>query len=303
MRLQALWLGLACGLAILIKPNALPLAPILVISLMVAKGDTAGRNGTVQIGNRSIRLRYSSWIVFTGALALVLAPWVIRNDGIYGRPLISTAFEDNLARVSGPATLAAVSGETVAQWSPRWEQLYNGIVQQAMDKDQALFAIPPEQMTARQADQAQREVADMAGEIIRRYPLQFVQSQLAGVLHGWLPQDHQYWYTYLTGKPWESFAPAGIAALLRDNGWQAMPPLALVLSIVFPVLYLVGFVLGLIGAWRVRRTGGMTALAMLLCIVALTVLPGPIAYERFRVPIMPLVCVFIGCSLYEGSGA
>jgi hypothetical protein len=273
-RYQAPGLGLACGLTILIKPNAIVLAPILIIGLIMVTGN---QNGAAPCVTRSIRLSVGPCIAFAGALALVLAPWVIRNISIFGRPLISTAFEDNLARVSGPATLAAVSGETVAPWSPRWEQLYNEIVQQAADKDPALFAIPRSQMTARQADQAQREIANRTGEIISGHPLQFVQSQLAGALHGWLPQDHQFWYTYVTGETWNNFAPAGIAELLRNGGWRTAPHLALALSIAFPLIYLAGFILSVRGIWHVWRTHSVIALTMLLCVMALTVVPGPIA--------------------------
>ena len=300
---RGVWVGAACGLAILLKPNALPLAGILGLALVADLEDPKG--GAIQTKPAgalqapplgSVRQRAAVLAAFGAVLIALLAPWVARNALVFGRPMLSSAFDNNLARVSAPATLAAAWGETVAPWTPRWEEIYNGVVQRAIDRNPALFAVPAADMTPRQLDQVQVEIAGVSRDILAQYPWAFVRSHLAGAFNGWLPLDHQFWYAQLTGQRWESAVRHEMTTLLARGQWDGAPPLAWALYLAFAGLYAAGFVLCLMGAWRAGRTFPAVVLAMLACIVALTVLPGPIAYERFRLPVMPLVCALIGCA-------
>ena len=271
-------LGGACGLGLLIKPTPLLLPVILGMVLLVKR-------------------RFRQTAMAVAAFGVILAPWVIRNLSVFDRPMLSTAFENNLARVSAPATLAESRGQTVAPWTPSWEALFLEVVEAATRKDPGLFSMPVNAMTPQQTDRAALELADAARGIIAAHPAAFVTSQIKGAVHGLMPQEHRFWFEQLGGQKWDSAMPGGMTNRIRDSGWGAVPPLAPLLSVSYAAFYIIGGAAMAIGWWRLSRTDGVTAAAMGLFIVYMLVLPGPIAYERFRIPIMPLAFVLMGCAL------
>lgn len=270
-------LGIACAVSLLIKPSMI-LLPLIVGGWLLIK-DTR---------------RHAA--MFTITLILLMAPWVIRNTLVFGRPMLSTVFENNLARVSAPATLAEVRGENVAPWTPRWEALFLEEVETAARVNPGLFAVSSDQLTPRQLDQVQLELARVARGIIAAHPWAFATSHAKGVVRGLVPQDYRFWFSEFSGQSWESAMPSGIFTHIRQKGWRAVPPLALGLFMVVSISYAVGYTAAIIGAWRASSRDRMIVIAIVLFIAYMLVLPGPIAYERFRVPIMPLVCVFMGCA-------
>jgi len=60
---------------------------------------------------------------------------------------------------------------------------------------------------------------------------------------------------------------------------------------------LVALALGTLWLWRTQRAF-LVWYAVLVAYVV--VLPGPILYERFTLPIVPLLCVGIGCGVQHG---
>ncbi|MCL5998251.1 MAG: glycosyltransferase family 39 protein [Chloroflexi bacterium] len=272
-----LGLGVACGVTLLVKPNMVLLPVILAIALLIRSG-----------------LRQT--LLFVLATGLVLMPWVIRNALVFGRPMLSTVFENNLARVSAPATLAEASGEEVAPWTPRWEALFFEVVDRATRTNPQLFATPVDAMDPRESDQATLALADTAREIIANHPAAFVASHVKGVLHGLLPGEYRFWFGQFSGQTWESAMPAGIAGAIRARGWQAVPLLALILFVASVAVTVASGVAMSVGWWRLVRRHVIIASAMGAFILYVLLLPGPIAYERFQVPAVPLVAVLIGCA-------
>jgi 4-amino-4-deoxy-L-arabinose transferase-like glycosyltransferase len=270
-------LGVMCGLALLLKPNVLLLPVILAIAVLLRWG-----------------VRQA--LVFAAAVVLLVTPWVVRNTVVFGRPMLSTAFENNLARVSAPATLAEARGEDVAPWTPRWEALYGEVVRAAAQQAPDLFATPLHEMSPRMADQATLVLAGVSRDIIAAHPIAFVESHVKGVLRGLLPDEYRFWFAQFTGRTWESAMPGGIAAAVREGGWQSVPWLAAVLFVAFTALYAIGYALAVVGLWRLGRIDRVAALALGLSIAYMVVLPGSITYERFILPVMPLGCVLIGCA-------
>jgi 4-amino-4-deoxy-L-arabinose transferase-like glycosyltransferase len=282
---QARWTvgaGLASGLCLLIKPNVVLLPLILGGSLLVQK-------------------KFRAAIVFAAVIATILAPWILRNTLVFGRPMLSTVFENNLMRVSAPATLAQARGEDVAPWTPRWEELFFQVVEIATRADPTLFNLSADKMTPRQLDQAQIELADAARSIIVQYPAAFVISHVKGTLHGLPPQDHRYWYQLFTGETWESVVPGGMfAAFFKDSGYP-VPLLAVTLFVFFAAAYALAYALAMVGTWRLYHTEPVLVLAIVAFVVYMIFLPGPISQERFRVPIVPLACVLMASAVYRGA--
>lgn len=81
--------------------------------------------------------------------------------------ILSSAYQVNLARVSGVATLASARGEDVAPWTPRWEETYLDIVHRAVER-YGWDTRGPYKLSAREELERQQEVATVAREIILR---------------------------------------------------------------------------------------------------------------------------------------
>jgi 4-amino-4-deoxy-L-arabinose transferase-like glycosyltransferase len=289
--------GVLLGLAILCKPNVAPLPVLFALgAAWIAWRSTRRAADRLRAVARTAGL-------LLAASVLVCLPWVFRNWLVFGRPLLSTAFQDNLARVSAPATLARVRGETVAPWTPRWEALYAEIVAAAADR----FAWPPGELATLDTatyERRQQEIAAVAGDIVRTHPADAVAAHLTGIARSWLPTEYGFWYEYLAGTPWSALpattdAMGRALALVRAGDWRAaldllidarwnrLPALARVLWYGWGVSYVAGFVCLAAGLWALRRETAVAVLAATIVIV--TLVPGPIAYVRFRVPVVGLL--------------
>lgn len=290
-RWQPLWLGAACALNLLIKPNVVVL-PILGVLILWVQ---AAQSPHQPDGKHAISGALRATALFTCVFTALLLPWVIRNARTFGRPMLSTVFEFNLAYVSAPFTLAQARSQPIGIWSAEFEALYGEVYVQAAERNPALFSIPVRQMTPDQTDQHQRLLAEVAGEIIRAHPGAFAATQLSQVARTWLPYDHKLWFTHLTSKNWDETVSEPFLATLLSG--QTVSRLAAVLFFAFHGLYAAGLIAALVGAWRLLRASStftrVVIVAMAVMIVYMTVLPGPIGYERFRVPVMPLVCALM----------
>jgi 4-amino-4-deoxy-L-arabinose transferase-like glycosyltransferase len=81
------WAGIAAGLLVLTRPSAQLLVPLLALVLWR------------QVGFRRA-------VAFLVTALVVVSPWVIRNDAIFGRPLIVTSNGFNLAAIYSPVALS-----------------------------------------------------------------------------------------------------------------------------------------------------------------------------------------------------
>jgi len=168
-----------------------------------------------------------------------------------------------------------------------------------------LFAIPTEDLTPRQIYQVQKELASVALTVISSHRKAFLISHFKGVLRGWLPQAHGFWFEQLSNQKWGDIFPNGIISQIIDEGVFSVPPLALVLFVASIGFWVGGFITALLGAWRLLHLDRIMSIVVIVFILYVTVLPGPIAYIRFRIPVLPLIIVleatgvaFIGHSLF-----
>jgi hypothetical protein len=259
----ALLAGAGLGLAILCKPNY-ELAPLVCLA------------GYALVPRLSLAARLRLALGLGLGLIAVLAPWFLRNKITFGDFFLSHTYDDNLARVSAVATLAEVNHEGVQPWSPRWEALYGSLVSAAAAEYRWDNTQAP---SCAVQDQRRRDVAAVALKTVREHPQAFVLSYVKGAARGLLPQEQFYWYERIAG-----------IALESGTGWTGKPPLALIMWALWLVGYglaYAGIVLGAFVLWPRRHL----VIVMLGLLIFGLILPGPLSYIRFRVPVAPEMVV------------
>ena len=304
---DALRCGVAFGCAILCKPNIqfLPLALLLIL----IHGVTTGR-----------RRWWRGAALMAGVIGVMLAPWFIRNRVVFGEWFYTRTFDDNLAHVSAVATLAHLRGEAVAPWSTRWEELYAEIVGETAVR-YGWESVPEATLSTRARDARLQQLKAVTGKLLRAHPMAFLVSHTRWWLWSFVPQEHKFWYTHLTGQSWEALAVPGdvFGAALKSlaqgqvaaawdqvvgERWRALPPLALGLWAGWGAMYALGGVLAAVGAWRLRPR--LLSLFLLAVIFYVTFIPGPISQIRFRLPVIPLILLLIvtavSCTARRGVG-
>ncbi|HQE94111.1 MAG TPA: glycosyltransferase family 39 protein [Anaerolineae bacterium] len=318
--------GLFWGLSILTKPNVQFLALFVggLLSGRIANqriGESAHqhiecrelpspttRNSPLQTQiTHHVSPRFM-FLAFWLVLAVVLFPWLLRNRLVFNRWMLSTAFEENLARVSAVATLAEIEGVRAEPWTETWEYYYERLVADV----RARYDWPARSANGdgcMELQQRQIEIAQVSREVVRAHLFPYLRAHLRGVLTSIVDPGHRLWYSVLTGADWES---TGVVA---DMGARMMwslergavgdalralwlerivrPPLpAALLWWGLTAARIAVWVLGWRGAWRLRHRPW--ALPVLVGTVAyMLLLPGPIAYDRFYLPAIPIVVVLM----------
>lgn len=287
--------GIVSGLCILCKPNVLLLPLILAFSLICHHRRPLWR-----------ALKEASIVLGLGLVLLL--PWLVRNQLVYGEWFLSLAFDDNLTHVSAVATILEAKDEEVAPWTPRWEETY---MREIVVPAGTVYgwAARADSSTPLEAIRRHHEMALIAQNVIRQHALAFVTAHLKGVVRSFVPSLHRYWYAYVTKKPWpESEALRTVLGQVwRRAGygdwagglevigawWGRHPPLARGLWLASTFLQCLGVGLVIAGMWSLRTSPGVFVGSSLI-LLYLALLPGPIAYIRFWMPGVPLAIGLIG---------
>jgi hypothetical protein len=281
-------IGLSWGLAVLTKPNVQYLA-LAVVVLMATRALSGGAG------------RWRQIVLAVGVLAAVVLPWGLRNHRVFGRWMLSTAFEENLARVSAVATLAEMEGIRAEPWSETWEHIY------------ARFA---EQVTGQAPSEAEllscearvawhRQLANAARSLVWSNLGSYVRVHLQGAMHPLIDPGHRVWYRLIAGSAWSETGVVpdiwtrigwsldrgavgdAIEAFISERISNIPPVAALIWWGLFGIrIGLAG--LSFRGIWHLRFERWL----MLLfagSIGYLLLLPGPIAHDRFLLPTLPVV--------------
>jgi 4-amino-4-deoxy-L-arabinose transferase-like glycosyltransferase len=292
------------GLAVLCKPNVQYL-PLLWLPALVLR-----RQG------RSLGTRLVDGALLIAVVAGILTPWVVRNQIVFGRPFVSTAFEGNVSRVSAPATLAMANRQYVMPWSTEWEGFFGQVVADAAREygwDKTW-----ETLTARELDLYNHQLYLTARGVLFRAPGAWIASHLQGLGRYLEPQTYRVCYRRFAGRPWppdvlDDAAILSLRALVTGRPVQAGEILAWERWIrIDPFQRLVwwgtlaGQVIGLglmgCGVWRLRHRPALVLL-LLATIGYVLWMPGPIAYERFRVPVTGLILALVAVAGVGGQRA
>ncbi|MGC9398254.1 MAG: ArnT family glycosyltransferase [Anaerolineae bacterium] len=297
--------GVLWGLAALTKPNVQYLALGAGLSLAVwpARSTLC----------RRFMSHVSRALLFALGLLMVVFPWLTRNYALLGRVTLSTAFEENAARVSAVAALAEARDLEVEPWTASWEVLYGELVVEAAQRYGWERRAGTETVCAEER-RRHREVAQVAREVLWTHGQAALTAHLRGVARSLLDPGHRTWYPALTGRGWET---TGVVA----DVWRRMGA-SLRIGAVGDALHalwlervvrppgeaallwwgLFSARLTLWGAglrgWRwLRRRGRGGADFLVGSVGYVLLLPGPIAYERFYLPAIPLVVILVGIGL------
>ncbi|MGC9467492.1 MAG: hypothetical protein ACP5HS_02780 [Anaerolineae bacterium] len=302
---RALFSAVLWALALLTKPN--------VFFLVIAVGILLfGRLALEVRRSRPLRLWHNLRVglVFAGVLFLCLAPWILRNHLSVGRWLLSTAFEENIARVSAVATLAELLGVEAEPWSETWEHLY-GLMATAWSPDIRPHALLPSGTTCEALARRQADIAKAAHMFVLDHLGVAVKVHFRGVTRSLLDPGHRLWYHRLVGRDW---ATTGVVAdIWRRMTWSLdrgavgdallafwrervvnIPPGPAVVWWGLMVGRVVLWWLGLRGMWRLRSRA-CAALLLGGTVLYHLVLPGPIAHDRFYVSAIPAVSSLVAC--------
>jgi len=294
------------GVILLVKPNGQYL--VLAVGVLVTVRLYAAR-----------RSRQGRWLwaagAFWGALMLVLLPWLVRNRLLLGRWRLSTAFDENVARVSAVATQAALQSIEVAPWSETWEYLYRTLELRAVPELAGVLAKASAPCALQMA--WQHRIADEALMLVTANAGTYLRVHLEGVLRSLLDPGHRLWYRVITGEAWASTGVVpdirqrmawsltrwavgdALEAFWLERLWR-IPPLAGALWW--------GLAAGRVAIgrrvvrclWRLRRDvpdmrGPWAALLLAGTVGYHILLPGPIAHDRFYVPVVPVVTALVIC--------
>ncbi len=291
---QALAVGVGWGAALLVKPNLLYLAAVLLPAAALLRRRRGGR-------------RWALPLVVAG---LILLPWVVRNGVRLGRWRLSDAFLVNRARVSAVATLAELRHLEVEPWTPTWEALYAELVAETA-RAEGWDSPRVEVRDCREALRREEAVAARADRLLRAHPWAALMAHLRGVGRSLLDPGHRFWYAVLTGSPWETTGV--VPNIWRRMGWSLergavgdallafwrervlRPPWgAFLLWWGLVVMRVALWRWGVRGFLRLRgRGGGLLAATVLYHLL----LPGPIAYERFTLPAIPAIVVLVAAGI------
>lgn len=301
--------GLLWGLALLTKPNVQYLA--LAVGAVVASRELRIAHCTSRSTHHVSRFIYYV-LRFTFYVVLPLIPWLLRNRIVFDRWLLSTAFEENLARVAAVATLADVDGVRAEPWTATWEHYYDRFVVDVAARYGWNAGATLDEPCA-VAVRRQRQVTQAAREVVLAHLLPYGRTHARGVLSSVLDPGHGTWYRALAGRDWEttgvvrdvwariawSLARWAVGDALKALWSERVvrPPLAAAAVWWGLVAARVAvWVLAVRGALRLRRRPWVLA-TLLLTVGYLIVLPGPIAYDRFYLPAIPAVAVLVALGI------
>jgi len=275
--------GLLSALTTLIRPITYYLIiPFILLLLLSLQGESVQR----------------SWKTITFSMIMLLLPWGIviggwqaRNFLVAGTTEFSTTQSINLLFYRGADILA------------RSEDI---------SFDQAQERLGYRNYTAIHPERQDWTVAQLATawkqeglSLIRRHPKLALKSQFIGLMKLLFDPGDSVFLHYLTGTK----EPTGPGRDLLTLSWAAFwekwgrrSPRYLALTIITGSYLLFVYAGGLMAGWqrfrkrkeRRAQWNGGHLLPVTMLVYMLVISAGPEAYSRFRIPIMPILCLYAG---------
>jgi len=266
----AAFAGVLLGISALCRPIALPLVPIMAASLLFQS--SWQRPQTPQ------RLRNT--ILFLLSVGISLAPWMLRNYYVLGKPVISTIASKSLLYYEAASLEADTTGQTETQ-------LRGDYTERVAQKLQELNLVDTPMNTA-------HVEAMLARQIIFQNPGRFILIHLKADLVSFLPGIPNL--TELLGL---TQGDRNTLDVLRKEGLQRATLFYFgnqkgLLLAGLPWVILLGciYCFDLLGAWVLIKQKNWLAVILLVLIPAyFLITPGAAAVPRFRIPVMPYLCL------------
>jgi 4-amino-4-deoxy-L-arabinose transferase-like glycosyltransferase len=266
---RSLLAGGALGLGILIRPIASLVWPALLPAFFPGTG---------------WRRALANFAVFCAAAAAVLAPWLIRNNAVFGKPVLSSVQGVNILYNTISGYIAWRDGLTLTEARSETERLYaeylaeNGIH-------------PSNRVETSDAESA------LAMKILLADPVRVLWFNGVDSLNGFRP-GASYMVVFLSPN---TLAPDDV------SGGELSPAVANMArpEILLTMILLSGFYVALFllaaaeiysllrrKKWRVLLLFGLPAAVLIY-------LPGISSNARFRIPVEPLICLLAAAALVE----
>jgi 4-amino-4-deoxy-L-arabinose transferase-like glycosyltransferase len=273
---QGRWLvggGVLTGLAALCRPIALP---FLLIAAPLAGFARQGR----------WYQRALTAVLLLVVACLVIAPWMVRNYRLVGSPTLSTISSYNLLfynAVSLEADLRGIGQEQAR--AEMAERVREELIRRGGEGDEALEI---------------RLYDEWARRIILAHPWRYLYIHLKNDLNSLLPNATEF--LELLGV---TQGGRGTLSVLNQQGlWAAVRHYfggqTWVLLPLVPLMALLGltYLGAMAGLVALARRRDWFTLALLLAPIAYFLLiPGAPSHPRFRVPVMPYICLLAGTGL------
>lgn len=106
--------------------------------------------------------------------------------------------------------VAEARSERVAPWSAQWEVLYDEIIISTALR-YGWEEVNDAQISARQRDARLLQLKSVARQVVYDHPVSFLTAHIRAWLWSFVPQDHKFWYTQITGELWASLPVEGDA--------------------------------------------------------------------------------------------
>ncbi len=224
-------------------------------------------------------------------IALCVAPWVVRNAVVADYVGFSSFATDSMYKYSAAEVLARKDGVSAAKVRERfrreegWDSFDPDLVGQPGLSNAPCYRTPGGLARYRR---------DRAKEILLADAWMSLDIHLKGCLAFWLPgaTDVLEIAGYTTGGK-------GTLAVLHEKGLVAATrhyfggkTLAMWMGAAMAAVLLLRYAgVLLCGLWRLRLRMSPAAWLMVLLVVVSSLLPGPAAHPRFRVPVAPILSV------------
>ncbi len=270
---RALAAGALGGLATLVHPRSLYL-PWLICGFLCLN--------VRRIGGASLRTSVLAAVVFLSCFSAALAPWRLRNAEVFGVPNVTSAAGVNMLYYGAALTEAYRTGQD--HWA----------VSQRYDRE--LRA-----MSQRQLNEAEMGIlAWRVGlEKIAHDPISYATVHVAGMLRTLMPGTLQI-ATLLTGEE-QSLTSQVYGFLVGVGRFRPFSPSS---APSLPLLIYVGadacllLVLYALSAYALVKHARLPAVCLLgFILLYLLAVAGPAGAPRFRVVMMPMLCVLAAIGL------
>ena len=257
--------GLAAGLGLLCRPIFLPVIALgLAWSLCTSRRSSDHPSPHSLLTRHNVPLSEKNLLLVVGLVAgLTLAPWAVRNQLVFGRPLLTTTHGGYTLLLGHNDVYYAevVNGPSGAVWERDSLEQW----QQQLDQDLAAEGIAADDEFARDTACSQRAWAN-----IRENPPLAFRAGLS-----------------LLGRFW-SLAP-------RSTAERPLPMPVLWAIALFNVLLFSAALVGLAVFWKRDRTTAITLALPLLVFTALHSLYW--SDQRMRAPLVPLLALLAAVGL------